>query len=205
MRRRWGLCVLFAVVAALVGSPAPARADLGSLRDLGGLDGCLSSRGAVDCRPAQATHGVMEIAFTADGLYAYSTAFYDHRVQALKRNPTTGKLDPINAAVSVDNPHGVAVSPDGKNVYAADGLGVVTFNRDQATGAITTLGETDGLLKHPRLGTHAMGIDISPDGKFVYAVIRQVNAIVSFSRDLQTGALTRVPGQQGCVSERGRL
>ena len=28
-----------------------------------------------------------------------------------------------------------------------------------------------------------MGIDISPDGKFVYAVIRQVNAIVVFARD----------------------
>ena len=41
-----------------------------------------------------------------------------------------------------------------------------------------------------------MGIDISPDGKFVYAVIRQVNAIVVFARDLTTGALTRVPGRR---------
>jgi 6-phosphogluconolactonase (cycloisomerase 2 family) len=197
--------VLFAVIVALVGLPASAQADLGSLRDLGGLNGCLSSRGATDCRPAQATHGVMEIAFTADGLYAYSTAFYDRKVQALKRNPTTGKLDPINAAPSVDNPHGVAVSPDGKNVYAADGGGVVAFSRDQATGAITNAGYTDGGLKHPRLTTTSMGIDISPDGKFVYAVIRQIHAIAIFSREAQTGVLTRVPGQQGCVSERGRL
>ena len=34
--------VLFAVVAALFAVPA-ARAGVGSLRDLGGLDGCLSS------------------------------------------------------------------------------------------------------------------------------------------------------------------
>ncbi len=197
--------MLLAVVAALVWLPATAFAGIGSLRDLGGLDGCLSSGGELDCRPSQSTRGVMEIAFTADGLYAYSTSFYDGRVQAMKRNATTGKLDAINAPLSVDAPHGVAVAPDGKNVYAADGAGVVTFNRDQATGAITNAGVTSGDLTHPRLGTHAMGIDISPDGKFVYAVIRQVNAVVVFARDLQTGALTRVPGPSGCVSERGRL
>ena len=50
-----------------------------------------------------------------------------------------------------------------------------------------------------------MGLDISPDGKFVYAVIRQVDAIVVFARDLATGRLTRVPGPTGCISERGRL
>ncbi len=197
--------MLLVAFAALFGMPATAGAGIGSLRDLGGLDGCLSSGGEADCRPSQSTRGVMEIAFTADGLYAYSTSFYDHRIQALKRNAVTGKLDPINAPLSVDNPHGVAVSPDGKNVYAADGTGVVTFNRDQATGAITTVGETDGGLRHPRLPVHSMGIDISPDGKFVYAVIRQVNAIVIFARDAATGALTRVPGSTGCVSERGRL
>ncbi len=197
--------VLLAVVAALLGLPASAFAGIGSLRDLGGPDGCLSSGGELDCRPSQSTRGVMEIAFTADGLYAYSTSFFDGRVQALKRNATTGKLDAINAPLSVDAPHGVAVAPDGKNVYAADGDGVVTFNRDQATGAITNAGLTSGGLKHPRIATHAMGIDISPDGKFVYAVIRQVNAIVVFARDLSTGVLTRVPGPSGCVSERGRL
>ena len=132
--------MLLAVVAALVALPASARAELGSLRDLGGLDGCLSSGGAADCRASQSTRGVIEMAFTADGIYAYSTSFYDGRVQALKRNATTGKLDRSTRRVSVDKPHGVAVSPDGKNVYAADGTGVVTFNRDQATGAITKVG-----------------------------------------------------------------
>ena len=205
MSRRFEVWSVCAVLAAVLLLPATANAGIGSLRDLGGLDGCLSSGGAADCRPSDSTRGVMEMAFTADGNYAYATSFYDGRIQALKRNATTGRLDPINAPRSVDSPHGVAVSPDGKNVYAADGTGVVTFNRDTTTGAITTVGLTDGGLRHPRLQVHSMGIDISPDGKFVYAVIRQVNAIVVFARDATTGALTRVPGQQGCISERGRL
>src|SRR6478752_7070972 len=100
MRGRWEGLVLLAVVAALLGLPASAFAGIGSLRDLGGPDGCLSSGGELDCRPSQSTRGVMEIAFTADGLYAYSTSFFDGPVQALKRNATTGKLDAINAPLS---------------------------------------------------------------------------------------------------------
>ena len=48
-----------------------------------------------------------------------------------------------------------------------------------------------------------MGIDISPDGKFVYAVIRQVDAIVVFARDAQTGVLTRVPGHRAASASAG--
>ena len=197
----------FALLAALIVVALPARAAAapGSLRDLGGLDGCLSSGLEPDCRPSQSTRGIIEMAFTADGQYAYATSYYDGRVQALKRNASTGKLDAVNAPLSVDKPHGVAVSPDGKQVYATGGAGLVTFNRDQATGAITQVAYTDSGLKHPRLDLYAMGIDISPDGKFLYAVLRQVNAIVIFARDTQTGVLTRIPGAQGCVSERGRL
>ena len=97
MTRRFEVWSVCAVLAAVLLLPVTASAGIGSLRDLGGLDGCLSSGGAADCRPSDSTRGVMEMAFTADGNYVYATSFYDGRIQALKRNATTGKLDPINA------------------------------------------------------------------------------------------------------------
>ena len=93
----------------------------------------------------------MEIAFTADGNYAYSTSFYDGRIQALKRNAIDGHTRPHQRPAVDDAPHGVAVSPDGNHVYAADGTGVVTFTRDLSTGAITNAGLTDGGFRHPRM------------------------------------------------------
>ena len=83
--------------------------------------------------------------------------------------PDHRQARPINAPVSVDN-RTASPSPPTARTSTPPTAGVVTFNRDPATGAITQAGVTDGGLKHPRLATHAMGIDISPDGKFVYAV-----------------------------------
>ena len=45
---------------------------------------------------------------------------------------------------------------------------------------------------------------VSPDGKNVYGGINKPDGIETFDRDPTTGALTRVPGQAGCVSEKGR-
>ena len=195
---------MFAVVAAVLRCPRRPRLPRFAARPRCGLDGCLSSGGEADCRPSQSTRGVIEMAFTADGKYAYATSFYDSRVQALKRNATTGKLDAINAPLSVDAPHGVAISPDGKNVYAADGTGVVTFTRDRPP-ARSPRGVTDGGLRHPRMRGALDGHRHQPRRQV------RLRGDPPGQRDRRlrarrtTGALTRVAGQQGCVSERGRL
>jgi 6-phosphogluconolactonase (cycloisomerase 2 family) len=89
----------------------------------------------------------------------------------------------------------LAVSPDGgKHVYiASEGDGAVaTFSRDAMTGALTFL----GLVKE---GFDVIGglsgandVIVSPDGKHVYAVGPEDDAVVVFTRDATTGALTLV-------------
>jgi 6-phosphogluconolactonase (cycloisomerase 2 family) len=89
-------------------------------------------------------------------------------------------------------PYGVAVSPDGKNVYASDvGDNLLTvFSRNPATGALTFQGgqvnNTSGVsgMAAPYLVT------VSPDGQNVYVTGSSSNSVVSFKRDTNNGALT---------------
>jgi 6-phosphogluconolactonase (cycloisomerase 2 family) len=92
----------------------------------------------------------------------------------------------------------VAVSPDGRNVYAvgpsSDTLAV--FARDAATGALTQLetqkdgfGGVDGLAG-------ASALVVSPDGAHVYVVGMRDDAVAAFVRDPETGALTFLEAQK---------
>jgi hypothetical protein len=84
---------------------------------------------------------------------------------------------------------GVAVSPDGANVYAA-GVRTITFARDQSTGALT------------ELDAHAPGgnaVAVSPGGQWVYvsAGPNFTHGINVIARDPATGLLTHVYPYRG--------
>src|SRR5437764_6852796 len=100
----------------------------------------------------------------------------------------TGDVTGLNGA------YGVTVSPDGKQVYVAGELdnALAVFSRDPATGALTfvevehdTVGGAAGLK-----GAHA--VVVSPDGAHVYVASSVADAVVVFSRDAASGALSFV-------------
>jgi DNA-binding beta-propeller fold protein YncE len=100
----------------------------------------------------------------------------------------------------------VAVSPDGKFVYAVSlySNGLVWFSREPETGAL----KPAGCLKAAPRGDRCTGalnllapssLAVSPDGKSVYVVSNFDSSIAQFKRDADTGALTA----GGCVSDTG--
>jgi len=100
----------------------------------------------------------------------------------------------------LDRGYGVAVSPDGKQVYvaAADDDTLTTFNRDPQTGAVTWIGclRDDG---RAAVGCTtvagldgARGIAVSPDGKSVYVASGDGDALAVFNRSTTSGALMLV-------------
>jgi DNA-binding beta-propeller fold protein YncE len=107
---------------------------------------------------------------------------------------------------------GVAVSPDGKSVYAAafNGNGVAILNRNTSTGALNQPGGTGGCISQGGAGSCAAGhalssviaVAVSPDNKNVYAVTFS-NAVVRLDRNTTTGALTQPAGAAGCISQTG--
>lgn len=88
----------------------------------------------------------------------------------------------------------IAGSPDGKHLYVASSGddAVAAFSRNSSTGELTFVeAELDGVGGVDGLN-FARAVDVSPDGKHVYAVSRDDDAIVAFSRDSGSGALTFV-------------
>jgi DNA-binding beta-propeller fold protein YncE len=86
----------------------------------------------------------------------------------------------------LDGAEGIAVSPNGAQVYVAaqDASRLVVLNRNPTTGALTFVSSTTTGLSNPR------ELAIAPDGKGVYVASASGNAVAAFLRDTGTGAVT---------------
>ena len=97
--------------------------------------------------------GVAAVALSPDGRNLYVASRRSQAVAVFRRNQSTGKLtqapgpagcvaargaEGCGFAVGLGGPNSVAVSPDGKNVYAtsAQGNSIAIFRRDPTTGAL---------------------------------------------------------------------
>jgi DNA-binding beta-propeller fold protein YncE len=136
--------------------------------------------------------GAMGVAVSPDGKSVYVSAgrFHgDDAVSAFRVEPD-GKLtllqEFVDGAGELQGFKGgnhLAVSPDGRNVYAtATGSGAVaSFARDPATGKLTYL---DTLPDGGEGGANgAAGAAISPDGRYVYVATEDHKTISVFERD----------------------
>jgi DNA-binding beta-propeller fold protein YncE len=107
-------------------------------------------------------------------------------------------------------PDDVAVSPDGRNVYATSPLDntIAVFRRDARTGTLRQLRGPGGCLNpngryrcsRARGIRGAARIEVSTDGRSVYAL--GIEGIAVFRRDGDTGELEQLRKEAGCVGAR---
>jgi 6-phosphogluconolactonase (cycloisomerase 2 family) len=101
------------------------------------------------------------------------------------------KKDEVGGVKGLYYASDVAISCDGKTVYAASMLddAVVVFERDQATGELAYLEmHEDDLLGVDGL-SQATSVVVSPDSKHVYLTSQGDHAVAAFARDQATGRL----------------
>ena len=75
----------------------------------------------------------------------------------------------------------MAVSPDGRSVYAVGGTGVAVLGRDARTGTIAQLAGRAGVARGAGVGD-TRSVAVSPDGRNVYAASEDRNAVAVFAR-----------------------
>jgi 6-phosphogluconolactonase (cycloisomerase 2 family) len=145
------------------------------------------------------------ITLSPDGKHLYAAlsadaeTLLDDALAVFSRNATTGELalvevhtDDIGGAYGLLGPESLAVSPDGKHLYAARYDTFVVFSRNATTGKLTfvevhtdDVGGVDGL-------DGVKSLAVSPDGKHLYAAGEYDDAVALFSRNATTGKLTFV-------------
>lgn len=235
-----GLLVLAALAmpASALGAPASERglksaSSVGEIAQLRGAKGCLvdRSRSRSRCTAVRALSGPgpflgsRAVAISPDGENVYVASSDSDAIAIFERNAKNGRLTQGSGAngciaaggaggcasgAGLDGPNSVAVSPDGRSVYATsvDSDAVAIFRRDRSNGALEQAPGDAGCIAEAgaggcRSGRALDGADVvvvSPDGANVYVGAFNGSAIAAFARDESTGALVQPPGPTGCVT-----
>jgi DNA-binding beta-propeller fold protein YncE len=204
------------------------NATTGAITQPAGTAGCVSEDGSGPCADGHGLDSPGGVAVSPDGKNVYVSSIFSNAVARFNRNTTTGAISqpagpagcisetgsgPCADGHGLSYPAGVAVSPDGKNVYvaSASSRAVTRLNRNTTTGAITQPAGAAGCVSEDGTGPCADGhglspfsVAVSPDGKSVYAASAvPSNGVALFTRDTTTGAITQPAGTAGCVSQTG--
>ena len=168
--------------------------------------------------------GSQAVALSPDGASVYVASSQSDAIAVFRRNPRNGTLkqprgaggcvaaegaERCGTAIGLDGPNSVAVSPDGRNVYATSRASgsVTVFRRNRSTGALKQLpvGCISGLpLPGCSTGRALEGPDVitvSPDGKNVYVGSFFGNAVAVFDRNQTSGALSQPADATGCITD----
>jgi DNA-binding beta-propeller fold protein YncE len=150
------------------------------------------------------------IAISADAKSVYtanrgSETVVANTVSQYSRNPETGELAGMGTIEAGEEPHDVAVSPDGRSVYVADAgkknsqeRTVGEYSRNTETGRLAVLKP-----KATVAAGEARGVAVSPDGASVYAANRAPEEVSQYGRSAETGnlaALTTPTAKSGSAS-----
>jgi uncharacterized repeat protein (TIGR01451 family) len=162
----------------------------------GGVTGLDAPRGVVMAPDPDGAFGP-----ATGGDFVYTASSASNAIDLFARNASTGELtfvagyvDGTSGLDGFGGAAGLAISPDGKNLYATgatdDALAV--FARNPLTGVLTALEiqrESDPVIDGL---DGATAVAVSPDGSHVYVASADDDALAVFARAADTGALTYV-------------
>jgi 6-phosphogluconolactonase (cycloisomerase 2 family) len=215
----WG--VVLGVVMGFVGAPVAAAAPppLGGLAQLSGGEGCITDGSNPPCAQNSDLYSPEDVAISPNSNDVYVAENYYGGVTQLRRDAAGGLafVSCINATgangcatfAPLQSTDAVAVSPDGKQVYAATSSGaLVTLDRNASTGELTPNATTPCVSEPSANGcpaghgiTDLNSVAVSPDGNTVFASSTSGTAggVAAFSRDQTTGALSEL----SCINQSG--
>ena len=173
---------------------AVLRSGPAGLSQADGAAGCISRAGEEGCAAGRELRGPVDLAISADGRSVYAASSIADGVAVLTRDRVAGALTQSSRRTgcisqggsggrcepgeALDEVWGIAISPDGRNVYAVSSkvnmLGAMA--RDRESGGLTQLpGRFACFIRGGGFGcpegrglTVAVAVAVSPDGRNVY-------------------------------------
>ncbi len=202
----------------------------GDLTQKPGTAGCITATGhGGQCQTGIAVDGANSMALSSDGGNLYVSATNSDAVAIFDVDPETGEIDQKAGAagcisltgtggactqgVALDNANSGTLSNDGQNYYvmSTTGNSIAIFDRDLETGVLTQKAGTAACISDdgsgglcgdaaaPMQGTYS-GFLTSDDRNFITNASTS-GAVVTFNRDMVTGDLIPVTGEEFCVAE----
>jgi len=178
----------------------------------GAIDAIVSPDGANVYATTTSAGELTTFARNADGTLAELSCFGPNDYN---RNDDGGHVSACDrTAPGLNGALGEALSPDGTWLYVAavNDDAVTWFSRDPSTGALAWAGCVQDVTVRPRAPEYQPGcakvtnlngarwIAISPDGANAY-VANSGHSVSEFSRDQGSGALSPLPGADGCIKD----
>ena len=198
----------------------------GSLTQKSGRDGCYSDSGSNgECRNARQFDQVAGGAVAPDGENLYVTSWASDSTAAFAIRPD-GSLRQLSGedgcaddqgsencrdTYGTWDVRGVVVSPDNRNVYVSAGDGIAVLSRNARGGLVQSDDperciwnyDDDGCRKMRAGNMDGLAIEISPDGRNLYAMDGlHSDSLVVLRRDSE-GGLEQLSGRDGCWYEGG--
>lgn len=200
--------------------------DTGALTQLPEPYGCISQSGSGGrCTQGKALDGARSVVVSKDGRFVYVASEQSRAVAVFVRDRRTGALTQLageegcvanngsiemcTQAVGLGGPTSLAISPNGKFVYAVSAVSdeLAVLARDRKTGALGSVHciKDDGsIVCEPAVALRQpFSVTVSPDSKHVYVAARDSDAVAVFAQERQSGSLRQLASQAACISDDG--
>jgi DNA-binding beta-propeller fold protein YncE len=175
-------------LAAVLAATAPAAAAPGAPAGPPSCFGPDDAGGACTALTGFDVERAGDVAVTPDGRFAYVADGTAAAIEILARDPATGALTRAGRRANLDDPTSLAISPDGRHLYAGGASSlfvrgtVRAYAIDAATGALGPVGCVAEMVGagSPSPGCTARAglygvhdVHVSPDGAAVYVAATQ--------------------------------
>lgn len=155
---------------------------------------------------------------SADGKFIYVSSLGLDRIMIYRVSDTGNFLPaqpPFASSTPGAGPRHFTIHPNGRFAWSAEEIGssVAAYDRDPESGALTPKERFKMVPAEHQGNTSGADIHLSPDGKFLYASIRDLDRIAVYSADRRTGKLTAVALEDThgdhprnfCVDKKGKF
>ncbi|MEO8582286.1 MAG: lactonase family protein, partial [Flavitalea sp.] len=153
---------------------------------------------------------------SADGKFIYVSSLGHDKIMIYSVSESgnfTPATIPFVSSTPGSGPRHLAIHPNGRFAFSVEEIStsIASYKRDPITGALVPLERFKMVPPEYKTRTSGADVHLSPDAKFLYVSVRDMNRIAVYSVNGKTGKLTSVALEDGrgdhprnfCVDKKG--